>query len=108
MMRIYKTVEYKFPVKLHAEFKARLKYDELYMSRFVRACVEAYLEKDPLMMKFVENLKEKNNIQNKRIRKETLKLIENGEKKKKLFNLGKEEIKEIYDILESEIKVELE
>ena len=68
-MRRYKTVEYKFPVKLHAEFKARLKYDEIYMSKFVRACVEAYLEKDPLMMKFIENFKEKSNIQNKRIRK---------------------------------------
>ena len=106
-MRIYKTVEYKFPVKLHAEFKARLKYDEIYMSRFIRACVEAYLEKDPLIMKFVENFKERNNIQNKRIRKKTLKLVERGAEKKKLFNLEKKEIKEIYDILESDIKVDL-
>ena len=58
-------IGYKFPVKMHAELKARLKYDEIPMTKFIRAYVLAYLDNDPFVLEFIKEFKEKNDIQNK-------------------------------------------
>ena len=98
-MKKYKVIGYKFPVKLHAELKARLFYDEIPMTKFIRSYVEAYLNKDSLVLEFINQYKEQEKIQNKKKRNENKKLIEKGEKIESLFNLSKEEIDNIYDVI---------
>ena len=98
-MKKYKVIGYKFPVKLHAELKARLFYDEIPMTKFIRSYVEAYLNKDSLVLEFINQYKEQEKIQNKKKRNENKKLIEKGEKIEGLFNLSKEEIDNIYDVI---------
>jgi len=98
-MKKYKVIGYKFPVKLHAELKARLFYDEIPMTKFIRSYVEAYLNKDSLVLEFINQYKEQEKIQNKKKRNENKKLIEKGEKIESLFNLSKEEIEDIYDVI---------
>ena len=98
-MKKYKVIGYKFPVKLHAELKARLFYDEIPMPKFIRSYVEAYLNKDSLVLEFINQYKEQEKIQNKKKRNENKKLIEKGEKIESLFNLSKEEIDNIYDVI---------
>jgi len=105
MMREYKMIGYKFPVKMHAELKARLKYDEIPMTKFIRAYVLAYLENDPFVLNFIKDYKEKNSIQNKVKREATIKLVNKGKELKNIFNLEQNEIDDIYDILESDIEV---
>ena len=98
-MKKYKVIGYKFPVKLHDELKARLFYDEIPMTKFIRSYVEAYLNKDSLVLEFINQYKEQEKIQNKKKRNENKKLIEKGEKIESLFNLSKEEIDNIYDVI---------
>ena len=102
-MREFKVVEYRFPSKLHAEFKARLFYDDIPMTKFIRSCVLGYLDKNLHILNFVEEYKEKNNVHNKKKRKKNLNLIQKGKETKKLFNLSKNEIKEIYDLIEEDL-----
>ena len=103
-MRESKIIAFSFPVKMHAELKARLLYDEIPMTKFVRSCIEYYLSDDPQMMQFIDKLKEEKKIQNKMKRKTNIKLIENGKEIKQLFGLDSNEIEDIYDVLEGDIK----
>tara|TARA_R100000808_G_C2082513_1_gene105887 strand:+ start:378 stop:701 length:324 start_codon:yes stop_codon:yes gene_type:complete len=100
-----KAVAFYFPAKMHAELKARLLYDEVPMTKFIRSYAEAYLNKDPLIIEFINKIKEKHNIQNKEKRKKNNKLLKKGRELEKRFNLSSEEVNEIYDILENEIEV---
>ena len=104
-MRTYKIIGYKFPVKMHAELKARLKYDEIPMTKFIRSYVLAYLENDPLVLDFIKKFKEKNSIQNKIKREVAIKNINKGKELKSVFNLEQDEVDDIYDILENDIEV---
>ena len=56
-----KIIGFKIPVKLHAELKARLYYDELPMTKFIRAYITGYLKNDPLILDFIKEYKEENN-----------------------------------------------
>tara|TARA_R100000008_G_scaffold83509_1_gene69040 strand:- start:584 stop:910 length:327 start_codon:yes stop_codon:yes gene_type:complete len=103
-MKESKIIAFSFPVKMHAELKARLFYDEIPMTKFVRGCIEYYLNDEPCMMQFINELKEQKGIQNKLKRKANNKLVEKGKQIKQLFGLDSNEIKDIYDVLESEIK----
>ena len=103
-MQEYKTIGYKFPVKLHAELKARLFYDEIPMTKFIRSYVEAYLNKDSLVLEFINQYKEQEKIQNKKKRNKNKKLIERGKKIESLFNLSEEDIADIYDVITDDIR----
>ena len=52
------------------------------------------------MARVVLKIKEELSKQNKKKRTKSLKLIEKGEKNKKLISLSNEEIKDLYDVLE--------
>ena len=56
-----KLIGFKIPIRMHIELKARLFYDEIPMTRFVRSYIEAYLNNDPLVLEFVDQHKRKNN-----------------------------------------------
>lgn len=87
---------------MHAELKARLFYDDLPMTKFIRTYIEEYLNKNPLTLEFVDLIKQKHSIQNQKKRNKSIKLIEKGKQVESLFNLTGEEINDIYDVIESE------
>ena len=99
-----KLIAFKIPIRMHTELKARLFYDEIPMTKFVRSYVEAYLSRGPLIVEFIKEYKRKNNIQNKAKIEKSEKLIEKGVENEKLFNLTNKEIKDIYDTLEQELE----
>ena len=102
-MKETKVIAFSFPVKTHADLKARLLYDGIPMTKFIRHCIQSYLDKDKDMLDFLDKYKVDNRIQNKRKRTTNRKLIDKGEKITELFNLSGDEIDDIYDILEEEI-----
>tara|TARA_R100000008_G_C3570307_1_gene161677 strand:+ start:292 stop:615 length:324 start_codon:yes stop_codon:yes gene_type:complete len=104
-MREYKIIGFKFPVKLHADLKVRLKYDGIAMTRFVRSLAEAYLNNDRLIVEFIKQQKEKNKLDNKEKREKNVELINKGHNLSETFNLSGQEIGELYDILEEELEV---
>jgi len=99
-----KNVVFLFPSKLHADFRARLVYDEIPLTKFIHHCVLSYLDNDPLILELLNKYKERNGVQNKAKRRKNLQLIEKGAKIEGTFNLNNEEIDDIYDILESEME----
>ena len=101
-MSNYKLIGFYVPVKMHAELKARLFYDDMPMTKFIRTYIEEYLNKNPLALEFVDLIKEKNSIQNKKKRAKNFKLIEKGREVESLFNLSGKEIEDIYDVIELE------
>ena len=103
-MKDRKNVVFLFPSKLHADFRARLVYDEIPLTKFIHHCVLSYLDNDPLILELLNKYKERNGVQNKAKRRKNLQLIEKGAKIEGTFNLNNEEIDDIYDILESEME----
>tara|TARA_A100001515_G_scaffold9627_1_gene7999 strand:+ start:297 stop:602 length:306 start_codon:yes stop_codon:yes gene_type:complete len=84
----------------YKETKARLLYDDLKASAFINKVLEYYLKNDVDLARVVLKIKEELSKQNKKKRTKSLKLIEKGEKNKKLISLSNEEIKDLYDVLE--------
>jgi len=101
-MREGKIIGFKVPIRLHAELKTRLFYDDMPMTKFIRVYIEEYLNKNPVVLEFVDFIKEKETIQNKKKRNKNFRLIEKGREVEALFNLSGEEIEDIYDVIESE------
>ena len=102
-MNRYKTISFHVHSKLHAELKARLLYEGLPMSKFIRHYIESFLKKDPYILEFIERYKIENKILSKAKSKENKKLINAGREKEKLFNLTAEEVDHLYDIIEVEV-----
>ena len=87
---------------LHAKFKVRMQYHNITQSEFLRACVEAVVNQDPMMEMFIDNYKEENNKQSKAQR---AKIKKDQEKSKELldqFGLGDGDIDDIFDIIAKE------
>tara|TARA_R110002153_G_scaffold161138_1_gene313560 strand:- start:105 stop:434 length:330 start_codon:yes stop_codon:yes gene_type:complete len=96
-----KIIGFKVPIRLHTELKTRLFYDNMPMTKFIRVYIEEYLNKNPAVLEFVDFIKEKETIQNKKKRNKNFRLIEKGREVEELFNLSGEEIEDIYDVIES-------
>ena len=102
-----KIIAFNFPEKMHAELKARLLYDGIPMTKFIRHYVESYLRKDSCVLSFIDDYKKKNKILNKKRREKNLKLIEKGKEIETMFNLSKEDVTEIYDILDDNLEIKI-
>ena len=102
-----KEVCYTIPAKMHAELKIRLLYDEISITKFIRKFIEGYIKNDEDILNFVEKYKQEYKIQNKIKRAKNIKLIKKGEELSRQFNLEKEEIEDIYDVLEEKGYTEL-
>jgi len=87
--------------KLHADLKIRLHYDDLKIREFFIDVVSGYVDRNEHMLAFVEELKEKKAMSNPRrnkIKRARLK----EEETIKQFGLNKDEIENIFDIIEKE------
>jgi len=88
--------------ELHAKFKVRMQYHSLTQSEFLRACVEAVVEKDAVIEMFIDQYKEDNSKQSKHQRN---KIKDDQEKSEELLNdfgLGDGDIDNIFDIIAKE------
>ena len=88
--------------KRNADLLVRLKHDGLTKTKFFRAILGAYLEQDPVIMEFVDNLKEQTNSQSKNKVATTQKLRKTGQENKKKFGLEEDTIESIFALLEKE------
>ena len=88
--------------ELHAKFKIRMKYHSMSQSEFLRACVEAAVEKDPMMELFIDDYKEKNNKQSKSQRVKVKKDLEKSEEILNDLGIDGGDIEDIFDIIAKE------
>ena len=86
---------------LHADLKIRLHYDEIKIKEFFNEVVSAYLEKNEHMINLIEELKEKKSMSKTR-RNKIKKANQKQKDTVKQFALDKNEIEDIFDILERE------
>jgi hypothetical protein len=88
--------------ELHAKFKIRMQHHTLTQSEFLRACVEAAVQKDPMMEMFIDDYKEKNNKQSKAQRANIKKEQKKSEELLNDFGIGDGDIDNIFDIIAKE------
>ena len=88
--------------ELHAKFKIRMQHHSLTQSEFLRACVEAIVNEDPMMEMFIDHYKEDNNKQSKAQRAKIKKDKEKSEELLNDFGLGDGDIDNIFDIIAKE------
>jgi len=86
---------------LHANLKLRLHYDGLKIKEFFNKIVTGYLEKNEYIMNFIEELKEKKQLSQKKRNKINRSSAKAKETERK-FALDKSEIENIFDIIEKE------
>ena len=88
--------------KRHADLKIRLHADDLKQGEFFSLMISGYVERDERIVDFVEEYKEKNNIQSKEKRAKSKKLYDQSNEIKNKFALNEGEVKSIFDLLEKE------
>ncbi len=88
--------------KRNADLMIRLKHDGLTKTKFFRAILTGYLERDHIIINFVESLKESSGAQSKKKSKIVKDLEEKRIENKRKFGLEESEIENIFDILEKE------
>lgn len=86
---------------LYADFLIKLKYDKINQANFFRTIIEFYLKDDPLIRKIMQNIQIKHEkiINNKKVKKD----LDESKQTIQDYALDKNEIENIFDILESEM-----
>lgn len=97
-----KRVVIKLPEKRHADFKVRLRYDEMSQTAFYRAVTEAYISQDELFLQFLENYKKKSGAYSAHKKRRLVIDKQEREQNVKNFALGSDDIESIYDLVEKE------
>ena len=82
----------------HIQMKIRLLYDGLTQSEFFRSYVEAYVNGDPYILEFVENIKKSKGKRNIKKLTKTKKLQELAREIESQFGLSDVEIRSIFDL----------
>ena len=88
--------------ELHAKFKIRMQHHSMSQSEFLRACVEAVVNQDPVMNMFIDHYKEENGKQSKAQRAKIKKDQTKSEELLRDFGLGDGDIDDIFDIIAKE------
>jgi hypothetical protein len=97
-----KRVIVKIAAKRHAELKVRLHYDNLTQTAFFRAVTEAYINRDELIVDFIENYKQVNGLQSEHKRKKIADANNQRAETIRKFALEDTEIDSLYDLVEKE------
>jgi hypothetical protein len=87
---------------LHADFKIRMQHHSLTQSEFLRACVQAVVDKDPSIELFIDEYKEKTGKQSKSQRAKIKKDSARSEELLNDFGIGDGDIDSIFDIIAKE------
>ena len=97
-----KQICFESKAKLHADLKIRLHYDEIKIKEFFNEVVTGYINKNKNMMAFIDDSKrKKRNIADTR-RNKVKKSEQEQENTIRQFALDKNDIENIFDILEKE------
>ena len=88
--------------KRNAEMIIRLKHDGLTKTKFFRAILTGYLERDASIIDFIDRFKEDSGSQSKSKSKKIKQLESEGQKRLSKFGLGEEDIENIFDTLEKQ------
>ena len=88
--------------KNHADLVIRLKHDGLTMSKFFRALIKGYIEQDYAIIDFIERFKVSSGSQSQKQNKIIKDIQKKGDVIKKKFALNRDEVEDIFDILEKE------
>ena len=86
----------------HAQLKIRLEYDSLSQAEFFRCLIAGYLDKDPKIIKYIEEYKLSKGKDSKRNAKYRQKDAEKGEQLLEKFGIKDSELENIFDIIEEE------
>ncbi len=85
-----------------ASLRIRCQYDQLSQSQFFRIMLSGYLEGDSGIVKYIERFKKEHSLQGQKKRAYIEKMHEAGDRTKRAFGLDKEDIENIFDILEKD------
>ena len=83
----------------HARLKIRLDYDGLSQAEFFRSFITGYLEKDNLIMEYIDNYKKSNGKMSKRNMKYQSKDIKIAHDLLGQFGIGDDELENIFDVI---------
>jgi hypothetical protein len=100
--QVNKKVSFMMSESQKVDFKIRLQYDGLTQTKFFKYIVDAYIEKDEDLYRFINKFKKDKSVQTVQERKTIKKNFEAAKETKKSFLLGDEEVENIFDILEKE------
>jgi hypothetical protein len=84
----------------HARLRIQLYYDELPQSKFINILIDGYLNNNPLIRKYIDECIIERNT--KRKKKNRQKDFNERDESINDFALNKDEVENIFDILESE------
>ena len=85
-----------------AQLRIRCQYDNLNQSQFFRMMITGYLENDSNILSFIENFKELHMVQGKPKREYIKKMHDASTEASLNFGLNKNELDDIFDIIEME------
>ena len=88
--------------KSHADLKIKLHYDGLTQVNFYRMMMEGYIEEDERILQYVQDWKDKQEVQSKRQRNDIKKEYKSQKEIKEKFALDETEVESIFDLLEKE------
>ena len=98
------TVSFFLHPRLHEEMKIRLYYEGFAtQSEFFRACVLSLLEKNEKFMEFLDYYREDEGLLSKAKLKKSKKLRGDGKDLMKKLGITKEDLENIFDLIEEEI-----
>ena len=84
------------------KLRIRCNYDGITQSQFFRLMISGYIENNELVYKYLEQCKEKFQIQGKNKRDKIDRIKKMADEKTQKFDLGDEEIESIFDIIATE------
>ena len=86
----------------HVELKIRLGHDDMTQSEFFRALVTGYLNKNELIIQYLDGHRENKKIQSKTKIQKSRKLIDEGKEVRQRFSLDDDERDNIFDLIAEE------
>jgi len=85
-----------------AKLKIRCDFDGITQSQFFRMMITGYIEHDELVHAFLDKLKGEHKVQGQQKRSKINKIKKNAQEVSKKYSLDKEEIENIFDMIETE------
>jgi len=97
--RVYPSLYYDSTDTTYVNFIMKLEYEKMTKTEFFRAVVNAFVDGDKDMTSFIENHKERKEIDSKRSRRMIKREREKAEDIDRRFALSPEDIENIFDLI---------
>jgi hypothetical protein len=82
----------------HAQLVLKLKHDGFKQGQFFRTIITGYINDDPVLQQFVDEMKE----QSPRLKKKARRLRDQGEETMSALGFNEDDIENIFDLIEQE------